>query len=217
MLAYANEEQLELPGIIDYSKDKWEIKVEYENDPDSPRNWSNIGEICVSPRCKYTRDESGLGGDERLEWSSADADQKTLEDMGYVVLPLSVYDHSGVSIYIGGICDKWDSSQIGWYIASKEKICKEYGVKRISKKLLKKVIDVMTDEVKTYNHYINGEVYGFTLYHNGEEVDSCWGFYDYDDKYLGFLEDMYEHFPDEFRKAFTVEQAKELCDLPWQR
>ena len=73
----------------------------------------------------------------------------------------------------------------------------------------------MTSEVKTYNHYINGEVYGFTLYHNSEELDSVWGFYDSDDKYLGFLEDMYEYFPDEFRKAFTVEQAKQFLQLPW--
>ena len=217
MLAYANEEQLELPGIIDYSKDKWEIKIDYDEYSGSPRDWDNLGEICVSSRCKYTKDESGLADSECLEWSNAEADQKALEDKGYIVLPLSVYDHSGVSIYIGGICDRWDSGQIGWYIASKEKIREEYKVKRISKKLLEKVINVMTSEVETYNHYINGEVYTFTLSHNGEEVDSCGGFYDSDDKYLGFLEEMYEYFPDEFRKAFTVEQAKELCDLPWQR
>ena len=215
MLAYANEEQLELPGIIDYSKDKWEIKINYDSDPDSPRNWSNLGEICVSPGCKYTKDESGIGDEANLEWCRAGDDKNELESRGYIVLPLSVYDHSGVSIYVGNKCDHWDSGQIGWYIASKEKIREEYGVKRISKKLLEKVKDIMINEVKTYNHYINGEVYGFTLYHNGEELDSVWGFYDSDDKYLGFLEDMYEYFPDEFRKAFTVEQAKELCDLPW--
>ena len=42
-----NDEQLELPNIIDYSKDKWELKIEYDECTDSPREWDNLGTICV--------------------------------------------------------------------------------------------------------------------------------------------------------------------------
>ena len=73
----------------------------------------------------------------------------------------------------------------------------------------------MESEVETFNHYINGEVYEFTLYHNDEEVDSCGGFYDSDDEHNGFIGDMYEYFPSEFRNAFTVEQVKEMAQYPW--
>ena len=55
-----------------------------------------------------------------------------------------------------------------------EKVRKEYGVKRISSKLLEKVKAVLESEVETFNHYINAEVYEFTLYHNDEEVDSLY-------------------------------------------
>ena len=31
-------------------------------------------------------------------------------------------------------------------------------------------------EVETYDQYLRGECYGFQLYEDGEEIDSCWGF-----------------------------------------
>lgn len=208
-----NDKQLELPNIIDYSKDKWELKIEYDECTDSPREWDNLGTICISKSCRYCANE--YEDTDSLTWYKESDDLKTLERRGYIVLPLSCYDHSAVRIYIGGKCDAWDSGRLGWYIVSKEKVRKEYGVKRISPKLLEKVKAVLESEVETFNHYINGEVYSFTLKHNDEEVDSCGGFYDSDDEHNGFIRDMYEYFPSEFRNSFTVEQAKEIAQYPW--
>lgn len=206
-------EQLELPNIIDYSKDKWELKIEYDEYTDSPREWDNLGTICVSKACRYCANE--YEDTDSLSWYKESDDLNTLERRGYIVLPLSVYDHSGVSIYIGGKCDAWDSSRIGWYIVSKDKIRKEYGVKHIMPKLRERVLEILKSEVETFNHYINGEVYSFTLKHNDEEVDSCGGFYEDDNEYNGFIRNMYEYFPKEFTNAFTVEQAKEMAITPW--
>lgn len=209
-------EQLELPNIIDHSKDKWELKIQQDEYTDNPRGWETLGKICVSNRCKYTDDESGFANSDELEWCDRQADLGTLERKGYIVLPLSVYDHSGVKIYIGNKCDKWDSGQIGWYIASKEDIRKWYNVKRITKKILDKVVECMEYEVKTYNAYINGDVYEFTLYHDDEEVDSLGGFYNNTNEYKGFIRDMYDFLPDLFRECFTVEQTKEMAIMPWE-
>lgn len=206
-------EQLDLPNIIDYSKDKWELMIGYDSCVDSPREWDNLGQICVSNRCKYADDESGLAN--TLTWHDLDKDIETLERKGYIVLPLSVYDHSGVTMYVGTPCDRWDSGRIGFYIASKENICKIYGVKRISKKLLEKVESIMESEIKIYNAYLNGQVFRFILLHNNEEVDSCGGFYEAEDTYLGFIENIYEHLPKIFTDAFTVEQTKEMAIVPW--
>lgn len=208
-----DDKQLELPNIIDYSKDKWELKISYDEFIDSPRDWDNLGQICVSKSCRYCKNE--YEDTDSLTWCKENDDLKTLERRGYIVLPLSCYDHSGVSIYIGGKCDAWDSSRVGWYIVNKEKVRKEYGVKRISSKLLEKVKTILEGEVETFNHYINGEFYKFTLYHNDEEVDSCGGFYEDNKERNGFIKDMYEYFPREFTNAFTVEQAKEMAEYPW--
>lgn len=205
-------EQLELPNIIDYSKDKWELKISYDDCYDSPRDWDNLGTICVSNRCRYCNNE--YEDTDSLSWDDERQDLKTLERRGFIVLPLSYYDHSAVSIYIGNKCDPWDSGRLGWYIVNKEKIRKEYGVKRISKKLRERVEQILDGEVKTFNHFINGEVYSYTLKHNDEEVDSCGGFYENDDVYDGFIADMYEYFPKEFTDSFTVEQAKAMAIKP---
>lgn len=200
--------QFELENIIDYSKDAWELLIAPDEWADSPREWGNLGKICVPTRCKYFKDESGLA--DSLDWYNSKADKKTLEKLGYIVFPLSVYDHSGVSVYIGGKCDAWDSGQVGWYIVNKKDACEWYNAKRINKKLLEKIENFAEKEVKTFNRYLNGEIYNYTLIHNGEEVDSCGGFYD-NDSYLGFIDDIYEQLPDEFINAFTVEQAKQLA------
>ena len=36
---------------------------------------------------------------------------------------------------------------------------------------------LLESEVKTYDDYISGNCYGFQLYKDGEEINSCWGFF----------------------------------------
>lgn len=181
-----------LPNIIDYKSDDWRIEIETDSDSDNPRNWDNLGRFCVSNRSKYLDNES--------DFDLESLDLKALEKT-HIILPVSVYDHSGVSIYIGSPCDRWDSGQIGWYIVSKEKIKQEFNVKRISAKLKSRVIEYLENEVETFNKWVNNEVYSFTLYHNGEEEDSCGGFYD--------IDDIYGYLPSEYTNAFTVEEMKQ--------
>lgn len=182
-----------LPNIIDYSKDDWRIEVKNDSYSDNPRNWSNLGEFLVSNHSEYLENESGI----EIE---SESDFKALEKT-HIILPVSVYDHSGVSIYVGEPCDRWDSGQVGWYIVSKDKIRSEYNVKRISPKLRERVIEYLTNEVETYNKWINNEVYSYTLYHNGEEEDSCGGFYD--------IDDIYDYLPTEYTSAFTRDEFKQ--------
>lgn len=205
------EEQLELDGIIDHSKDKWELKITRDDFSDSPREWDNLGTICVPKNCRYVEDEAKLN--DSLNWSNREEDLATLESKGYVALPLSVYDHSGVTIYIGEKCDKWDSGQVGWYIVSKERIKKEYGVERLRKKILEKTKRVLIREIKTLNAYVNGEVYGYALYQNDEEIDSCGGFFDTSNECNGFIRDMYHNMPSIFTDNFTFKQAKEMAEI----
>jgi hypothetical protein len=69
---------------------------------------------------------------------------------------------------------------------SLEDIRKEYNVKRVSKKMRAKIEKYLTGEVETYDQYLTGEVYGFTIEKGEDEehVDSCWGFYGYNDDYM---------------------------------
>lgn len=104
--------------------------------------------------------------------------KKILKDSIYV--PVYMYDHSGVTINTTGFSCPWDSGQVGFYIVSKERVRKEYNVKRISKKLKEKIEGILTNEVKTYDDWMTGQVYGFRVLENGEVFDSCEGFYGHD-------------------------------------
>lgn len=108
-------------------------------------------------------------------------------DKHYIILPLYLYDHSGLALNTGGFNCPWDSGQIGYIYVSKEAIRKEYNWKLITKKRLEKIESILKNEVKTYHYYLSGAVYGYMIKapDNNEDVDSCWGFLgDYDESGL---------------------------------
>lgn len=90
-----------------------------------------------------------------------------------VSLPLWLYDHSGITIGCGDCVypynDRWDSGLVGWIVYARQKDDGEGWRER--------AFDRMRTEVEEYDYYLHGEVYGFTLYKNREEIDSCWGYY----------------------------------------
>lgn len=98
-----------------------------------------------------------------------------------LILPLYLYDHSGITISTSTFNDRWDSGQIGWTYVSHDEIIKEYGSLDIEK--AKKLLFA---EAEIYDQYLRGNVYGFELIEKDEDggtwniIDSCWGFYGLD-------------------------------------
>lgn len=94
----------------------------------------------------------------------------------HVILPLFLFDHSGITMNTTGFACPWDSGQVGWIYASKADILKEYGGKNLTQDKREKAEKLLLGEVEYYDHYIRGDCYGFQLYNDDEELDSCWGF-----------------------------------------
>ena len=120
---------------------------------------------------------------------------KLLEQSGqFVIMPLYLYDHSGITISTGPFSCPWDSGQVGWIYADADKIKEEYG--EVTPETLKKTANVLESEVKDYDYYLTGQCYGFQLFEGDTEVDSCWGFLgdirDMQDDLKGYLPDSYE-------------------------
>jgi hypothetical protein len=100
-----------------------------------------------------------------------------------IALPLYLYDHSGITINTTGFSCRWDSGQIGYIILEKEKARKEYGI--LTKKRIEKILSYLKSEVKIYDNYLTGEIYGYEI----ETLEkSCWGFYGSDHEKSGLLE-----------------------------
>lgn len=66
--------------------------------------------------------------------------------------------------------------------ASRASIRTAYNVKRLTKKTLAKAFDCLMSERAIYENWLNGGVTGYIVTDDetGEEIDSCWGFYDDD-------------------------------------
>lgn len=113
--------------------------------------------------------------------SMSDKDLLALAKEHCVILPLYLYDHSGLSMSTGSFIGRahhaeWDSGQVGWIYAAKDTILAEYGGEALSPDLIEKAEALLNGEVSYYDAFLRGEAYGFQLYEHGEEVDSCWGF-----------------------------------------
>ncbi|MDL2327259.1 hypothetical protein LJC64_01160 [Ruminococcaceae bacterium OttesenSCG-928-A11] len=93
-----------------------------------------------------------------------------------VILPLYLYDHSGITINTTGFSCPWDSGQVGWIYATEDAVLKDFGGKLLNKDNRAQAEKLLAAEVKQYDHYLRNDCYRYELYENGEEIDSCSGF-----------------------------------------
>ena len=241
--------------------------------PESPREWSNLGTMLCGHK-KYTLGDEqadlSLGYD---SWVEHLAEEIIVPSGGHdkiVYLPLYLMDHGGISISVDGFSDVWDSGQVGWIYATKDKFREEtsytdnelFGIDKKRRPIvnehvklegyltkgddgwgkvaiitddfvtvdfdfhksldyksnsnivtvsLNMIEEVMTqqakntfrNEVKIYDDYLQGNVYGFKLESKKmcvccgaveyTEIDSCCGFYgdDFVDSMLEYVDNEY--------------------------
>ncbi len=159
----------------------YKIEIHYDDDGDSPRNWDNICIFHVVHR-KYSFGDVNHKDIESLNAAIREAHQN--KD---IVLPLYMYDHSGITISLTPFHCRWDSGQVGVVIVPREKMIREFGKKVFTPKLKAKALEVAKGEVETMDKYVTGQVYGFKLFGTmqgdlddddcREKLESCWGFY----------------------------------------
>ena len=164
---------------------KYLIEVERDNTPDSPRSWDNLGKMVCFHRKYNLGDKHNYKFTDYENWVEQKQDIIKNEDV-CVILPIYMYDHSGITIKTTPFGCNWDSGQIGWIFISKERVRNEFSVKRISKKLKERITGYLENEVKTYDQYLSGDVYMFRIYEvktcelgheHKEMLDSCCGYY----------------------------------------
>jgi len=160
---------------------KYTVKVVRDEEPNSPREDDNLGKMVCFHKRYNLGDKHNYNFHNYDSWDEMSSDIIREENVS-VILPLYLYDHSGITMNTTGFSCRWDSGQVGFIFVSKNDVRKEYGVKRISKKLREKVTKLLIGEVETYDKYLTGDVYGYEVTdENDNLIESCWGFYDEDE------------------------------------
>ena len=173
-----------LTKIVGSDNDMYKITVCFDEHVDeSPREWSNTGILaCAHRRYKIGDDKSKIGydfasqlavegsWDEMEEWIRIHYDPVVLKRV-------YMYDHSGIALSTSPFSCPWDSGQVGFMYATRASVMENYGISVITPEFIVKTVEAFEHEIKIYNDYLQGSVYGYKIEHNSTEIESCWGFY----------------------------------------
>lgn len=176
------------------------LEIDYDSFAENPRNWDNLSQmICFHSRYNVGDDHSYNHNDYN-GWEEMEKAIIKEEDPA-VILPMYMYEHSGIAISTTPFSCRWDSGQIGFILISKARARKDLNVKRITKGIVERLTNCLLGELKVYGQYIEGEVYSFTILDkDGEVEDSCSGFYGYDILNNGILDCISKSDAEEIKK-----------------
>lgn len=185
-----------------YKDENYVVEIQKDDEPWDPReeNDTNIVKLmCWHPRYRLgdahgyknpddflddmLRKYTNVSEDDAYDMSISEKLTEIHKNSDIVMLPVYLYEHSGLALYLsapGGGCDSFDTSMLGWAVLEKEDFLRvgldsaAWGAEKAK--------EIITDEFNVYSQYINGDVYGYTLYDmenedEPEEIDSCWGFF----------------------------------------
>jgi len=187
-----------MDAIKEVTIGKRKLSVVYDECPESPREWDNLGRML----CWHNRYSLGDKHDYKTPQDFYDSDE--YKDI-VVKFPLRLYDHSGLSMSTTKdypFNDQWDSMQIGYIFVTKEHMAKEYGKDWEANGKLDNATQVLLGQVETYDKYLRGQVFGYIL----EKVvacDSCHHIdYDVEHSCFGYyaISDIANDVPDEFKE-----------------
>jgi len=129
---------------------------------ENPRNDDNLGKMLCFHR-RYVlgdRREPAIRESSFRSWDEVETHLRS-ELKALVILPLYLYDHSGLRMKVGsfqgllpGGHAEFDSGQVGFIYATKADIKKNYPGKQIRARLLAEVEATLRREVAEYDHYL---------------------------------------------------------------
>lgn len=195
---------------------EYTLEIEQEDYPDDTRNESNLCTMVCWHRDYSLGDKHNFDNpDEFMQhlyldvtgkhWcDDHDSDDwqdvyKELQTTSLVLIKaINMYDHGGITVSTSNCYpynDRWDSGIVGFIYVTKKTIFEECG-NITEENWLERADKYLEGEMKTYDQYLRGDVYGFRLtktviqqdkcphcgevireYEDEEFIDGCWGFY----------------------------------------
>lgn len=113
-----------------------------------------------------------------------------------VVLPLYLYDHSGLAMSTTSFSCPWDSGQVGYIWTTIKRMKEGRSEKRTRKEWHDLALSILKGEVELYDQYLHGDCYGYIeeeLQPDGTwvELNSVWGYYTSEDPLTEIAMELY--------------------------
>lgn len=167
------------------------FNIYLDEDAESPRNWDNIGKLICFHKRYDIGDENDLKSEQFGSWDEL-KHHLIKECNAVVILPVYLYDHSGLRIKVGSFSGllpqghaEFDSGQVGFIYIDKETL-------KDNKLTEEKAIEILKGEIEDLDKYLSGDIYKFELLqkkvcktcgHIEEEfTDGCGGIFGFDEK-----------------------------------
>ena len=154
-----------------------ERRVRIVTDPDPCNPCEELYESSSRMVCWHRRYNLG----DKHDYDNPTAFRYDVDLDDCVILPLYLYDHSGITMRTAPFDCTWDSGQVGYIYFDRNALKREFNYDK------ERAERALRSEVEVYDAYIRGAVYGFIVEERGgddgdhwEEVDGCWGFYGHD-------------------------------------
>lgn len=170
------------------------VEIVREGSLENPlRDWEWAGHLILIPRYAWAGTDEGNDDPSESEfWKRI----RAIRIFGGVSLPVYAYDHSGISFSVSScypFCDQWDGGQAGYAYMTSREIHSEYNGDKA------RAIEHLKAMVRYADAYSNNECYGYQLYDSdGNELDSCWGFWNICETWKDFMDTVAESVPDDF-------------------
>ena len=194
---------------------EYTLEVERDYYAESPREWDNVCTmVCwhrhysLGDKHNYNNADEffedilhnvcGMKYEDFEELSTREKYKLASESDKIYIKELNLYDHSGITISTSSgypYNDRWDSGCVGFVYVTKEELFKER-IGMVEEKWEEQADRYIESEVKTYDEYLRGDVYGYILtkkaieqekcphcgeiireYEVDEELDNLWGYY----------------------------------------
>lgn len=168
-----------------------ELRIFNDDMAENPRTmWDNAATMICFHKRYNLGDKHDYSQDDFENWDEL-REQIEKDHEIAAILPLYLYDHSGITISTTPFSCRWDSGQVGWVFMTMIDAT-------LSELVREKAEQLIRAEVKEYDQYLTGDVYGFQLVEKSicsecdkeheEILDSCWGFFGDDIKENGILD-----------------------------
>jgi len=170
-------------------------EIFFEDFVENPRTFydGHFG-IMICSHDKYNLGDEQLNRGDFDSWNAVE-EYLVKERDANIILPLYLYDHSGITMRTCSFNDRWDSGQVGFIYTTLEKCIKEFG----DGFSIIKIEEILRAEIDEYDMYLTGDVYWYRIFEKEEhimkcphcdkiinteeleiEIDSCGGFYGLD-------------------------------------